>query len=297
MTADARDPGPAPGSTPPPPPAPAAAPAAPHWLAGLLKPAALAAASSIAGVVAYVSTPLNEWVNSMVWTESAELLLISQLPELPQGQVLHLDVFLRALSPAPVTEGVLTLRYPAALLRPGPEAAAQLTMKTPRTGGTERLTPKPLEFIADAAGEGELTATLQTKNALFTQNLKIRVLPPQQQRYPTRKDFSGRWNIDLGGIHGFMEIKDSARSLTGEYHLGDGTGGQIEGTRDGKTFRANFYRGAAPSRLSVDGTFDPAPGTDLEVRGKATVLVPTGQEATPWRSTRVMEFNAIASAR
>jgi hypothetical protein len=265
--------------------------------ANFLTPLIVALASSIAGVIAYISTPLNEFVNGLVWQESAELVLVSQAPEVPVGQVLRMDIFLRNKSPASISEGVLTLKYPVELLRPSPETAPLLTAKSPKTNGIERLTPTPLEFIVDSAGDGDIVAQLQTKSSVFTQTLRIKTLPSGSQQFPTRKSFSGRWNIDLGGIHGFMELKEVARTITGEYHLNDGNGGQIEGTRDGKTFRANFYRGSAPSRFSVDGTFDPNPASDLEIRGKAKILVPTGDKVSPWKEDKMFDFNAVANAR
>lgn len=262
-----------------------------------IKPIAVAVASSIAGIVAYVSTPLNELVNSMFWSESAELLLISQTPETRQGEVLYVDIFLQVRSPVPISEGILTVEYPQNLLRPSPETSRLLVQETPKISTAKRLTAKPLEFIADIAGAGEMRAELKTKFTKTPGSMQISVLPANKQVYPTRKNFTGTWNIDLGGIHGRMDIKEAARTITGQYRLNDGNGGQIEGTRDGITFRANLYRGAAPSRFAVDAIFDPNPSVDLEIQGKAKLLLPTGNTDNPWREDGVLDFNAVANVR
>jgi hypothetical protein len=156
---------------------------------------------------------------------------------------------------------------------------------------------RTLEFIADAPGRAEVAATLKTKSGQFTKVLSLDVSPSADQIYPTRRSFSGAWNIDLGGIHGQMNLRDVARTLTGSYTLSDGGRGQVEGTRDGKTFRVTFYRGSAPSRFFIDATFDPNPDVDLELGGKAKLLLPTGDENNPWAENRQSDFYAVAKAR
>jgi hypothetical protein len=51
-------------------------------LSTLFKPLAIAAAASLASIFAYVTTPLNEYVNTFFWDEKAEILLISQNPNI-----------------------------------------------------------------------------------------------------------------------------------------------------------------------------------------------------------------------
>ena len=267
-------------------------------LGALLKPAAVAVAASLTSIVAYVATPLNEYVNSFFWDEKAEILLISQNPNLKQGDVLNVDIIIQPQAPIAISEGTLEIKYTAATLRPGAESVALLATPTPRIAASKRVFDRTLEFIADAPGKAEVSATLTTKaGTVFSKILPVEILPSASQTYPTRRNFSGKWNIDLGSIHGHMEIKDVARTLSGEYKLSDGNYGQIEGSRDGKTFRVTFYRGAAPSRFFVEATFDPNPSEDFELKGNATLLIPSSDKNNPWKQIRKADFYGVAQAR
>jgi hypothetical protein len=270
------------------------------WFDGikaLLKPVLLAVATSCASVLAYVLTPLNELVNSTIWDEKAEIQVISQSQNPKQGDVITVDVFVQPKSPVPLSEGLLAITYTAATLRPGAETTALLTTTTKKISSSTRMFDRTLEFIADAPGKAEITARLKTKAGEFTKVLSLDVSASADQTYPTRRSFSGTWNIDLGGIHGQMDLKDIARTLTGSYTLSDSSRGQIEGTRDGKTFRVTLFRGSAPSRYFVDATFDPNPSVDLELRGKGKLLLPTGDKNNPWKEERQADFYAVAKAR
>lgn len=169
-------------------------------------------------------------------------------------------------------------------------------MTTKRIDASTKLTQRPLEFIADAAGRVDISATLTTRSGTpFVGSLVVNVAPSTGQEFPTRRSFTGPWNIDLGSIHGVMELKDLARTLTGSYSLSDGSRGLVEGMRDGKTFRVTFYRGgAAPSRYFIDAGFEPKEQPDLELRGNAKLLIATGDRNTPWREDRQLEFYAVA---
>lgn len=270
------------------------------WLEGmktLLKPVLLAFAASCASIFAYVLTPLNEIVNSAIWEEKAEIEVISQSLAPKEGDVITADVFVQPKSPVPLSEGILEIGYTAATLRPGAETTELLTTTTKKISSSTRMFERTLEFIAEAPGKAEIRAKLKTKSGEFTKVLFMDVSSAADQAYPTRRSFSGSWNIDLGAIHGKMELKDVARTLTGNYTLSDASRGQIEGTRDGKTFRVTFYRGSAPSRFFIDATFDPNQNIDLELRGKAKLLLPTGDKNNPWKEDRTADFYAVAKAR
>ncbi len=263
----------------------------------ILKPLLLALGASLASIFVYVATPLQEIVNSAIWDEKAAIELISQTHDPAQGDVITVDVFIQPTSPVQLSEGVLEIQYTRENLTPGSETAALLATTTPRLAGAKRLFERPLEFIADAPGRAQVSATLKTKGGVFSKALSIDVAPAKEQDFPTRRDFSGKWNIDLGSIHGQMELRDIARTLTGSYTLSDGSRGQIEGTRDGKTLRVTFYRGSAPSRFFIDAVFDPKPSADLELRGKAKLLLPTGDKNDPWKEDRQIDFYGVARAR
>ena len=265
----------------------------------MLTPLLVAVATSIGSVLAYVFTPLKEVVNALVWEEKGEVLLVSQTLNPKQGDVITVDLFVQPRSPVPLSEGVLTISYPAGVLRPGAESVPQLTVTTKKIDASTKLTQRPLEFIADAAGKAHIRATLTTRSRTpFVGSLVVEVAPSTGQEFPTRRSFSGAWNIDLGSIHGVMELKDVARTLTGSYNMSDGSRGLVEGTRDGKTFRVTFYRGgSAPSRYFVDAGFEPNEQPDLELRGKAKLLIATGDRNAPWREDRQLEFYAVARGR
>jgi hypothetical protein len=265
----------------------------------VLTPLLVIVATSIGSVLAYVFTPLKEVFNAIVWEEKGEVLLVSQTLNPKQGDVVTIDIFVQPRSPVPLSEGVLTISYPAGLLRPGSDTVQQLTATTKKIDASTKLTQRPLEFIADAAGRADVRATLTTRSRTpFVGSLKIDVAPSTGQESPTRRNFSGAWNIDLGGIHGSMELKDVARTLTGSYSMSDGSRGLVEGTRDGKTFRVTFYRGgSAPSRYFIDAGFEPNEQPDLELRGKAKLLIATGDHNAPWREDRQLEYYAVARGR
>lgn len=265
----------------------------------VLMPLLVAVATSIGSVLAYVFTPLKEVVNAFVWEEKGEVLLVSQTLHPKQGDVVTVDVFVQPRSPVPLSEGVLTISYPTGALRPGSETVQQLTSTTKKIDASTKLTQRPLEFIADAAGKADIRATLTTRSGTpFVGSLLVDVAPSTGQESPTRRSFSGVWNIDLGGIHGSMELKDVARTLTGSYSMSDGSRGLVEGTRDGKIFRVTFYRGgSAPSRYFIDASFEPNEQPDLELRGKAKLLIATGDRTAPWREDRQLEFYALARGR
>jgi hypothetical protein len=95
-----------------------------------------------------------------------------------------------------------------------------------------------------------------------------------------------------------MTIKDIERTITGEYNLSNGDRGQIEGTRDGKTFRTTFFRGQKPSRWWITGTFDPNPAIDLEIDGDARLQVAAPEEELGWKPLKEPEqFHAVARKR
>ena len=264
---------------------------------GIIRPVLVTIATSFASVLAYILTPLNELVNSTIWDEKAEIQVVSQSQSPKQGDVVTVDIFVQPKSPVPISEGLLEITYTRSTLRPGAETNAYLTTTTKKISSSTRIFEKTLEFIADAPGKAEITAKLKTKAGEFFKTLTLEVVSPTDQIYPTRRSFSGMWNIDLGGIHGQMELKDVARTLIGSYTLSDGGRGQVEGTRDGKTFRVTFYRGSAPSRFFIDATFDPNPHFDLELRGSAKLLLPTGDKNDPWKEDRKSDFYGVAKAR
>jgi hypothetical protein len=263
----------------------------------ILKPMLLALGASLASIFAYVATPLQEVVNSAIWEEKAAIELISQTYNPKQGDVVPVDVFIQPTSPVQLSEGMLEIQYTKENLAPGFETVAMLATTTPKLSAAKRIFERPLEFIAVAPGNAQVFATLRTKGGTFTKALMIEVAPAKEQDFPTRRDFSGKWNIDLGSIHGQMELKDIARSLSGSYTLSDGNRGQIEGTRDGTTLRVTFYRGSAPSRYFIDAVFDPRPNADLELRGKAKLMLPTGDGNNPWNEDRQYDFYGVAKAR
>lgn len=267
-------------------------------LGALLKPITAAVVASLTSIVAYVATPLNEYVNSLFWDEKAEILLISQNSNLKQGDVSNLNIIIQPQAPIAISEGTLEIKYTTANLRPGAESIEWLVTPTPRITASKQVFNRALDFIADAPGNAEISATLKTKaGATFSKILPVEILSSANQAFPTRRNFSGKWNIDLGGIHGQMEIKDVARTLSGEYKLSDGNYGQIEGSRDGKTFRVTFYRGMAPSRFFVEAAFDPNPKVDLELQGHAKLLIPTSDKNNPWKEERQVAFNGVALAQ
>jgi hypothetical protein len=255
--------------------------------------------ASIGSILVYLLTPFNELINTFIWKEKAEILLISQNSSLQQGEVLNLDVFIQQQSsPVATSEGTLIIDYSKDILRPGAESMSGLTFTTPKLSGSKKLTEKSLDFIADAVGKGEISAQLNTKNgSIFSAKIPVEVFPRNDQGFPTHRNFSGSWNIDLGRIHGTMVLKERARTLAGEYRLSDGRRGQVEGTRDGKTFRITFYMGTAPSRWFIEGTFDPNPQTDLEIQGKAWLMLPAPDQASQWKSVEDTGFHAVAAAR
>lgn len=270
------------------------------WLSTLMalfKPLVIVVVTSLASILAYVTTPLNEYVNSFFWEEKAEILLISQNSNIRQGDVLNVDIIVRPESPIAISEGTLEIKYTKATLRPGAESVALLVTPTPKITVSKKILDRTLEFIADAPGKAEVSAILTTKTGtVFSKVLSIDVLPSAIQNYPNRRNFSGKWNIDLGNIHGQMNLKDVVRTLSGEYKLSDGNYGQIEGARDGKTFRVTFYRGTSPSRFFIEATFDPNPSVDLELKGNATLLVPSADKNNPWKHERNLDFYGVAQA-
>ena len=264
-------------------------------LGTLFKPVAVGVAASLASIVAYVTTPLKEYVNDFFWDEKAELLLISQNSSIKQGDLLNIDIIVLPQAPIAISEGVLKIEYTQATLRPGAESEELLVTTTPKLTASKKVPGNTLEFIADAPGKAEVSAKLITKNgAVFKNSLSFEILPSSGQTYPTTRDFSGKWNIDLAGIHGQMELKDVSRTLNGEYKLSDGQRGQIEGARDGKTFRVTFYRGSSPSRYFIKASFEPNISADLELKGKAELLIPQSDNNDPWKITQEMEFYAVA---
>lgn len=264
----------------------------------LLAPVAVAVIASITSIVTYVTTPLNEYVNSFFWDEKAEIILISQNPNIRQGDVLNVDIIVQPQAPLAISEGTLEIKYTVATLRPGAESVALLTTPTPKITASKKVLDRTLEFIADAPGKAEVTATLRTKTGtVFFKALTIDVLPAEKQIYPTWRSFSGKWNIHLGSIHGHMELKDVARTLSGEYKLSDGNYGQIEGGRDGSTFFVTFYRGTAPSRYFINANFDKNSGADFELKGKATLLVPNQDKNNAWKEERVLDFYGAPQTR
>lgn len=263
----------------------------------MLKPILLAITASVASIFAYVVTPLNELVNSAIWDEKAEILVISQNQTPKQGDVVAVDIFVQPKSPVQISEGILEVKYSTATLRPGEETVGLLTSTTKKINSSTKIFDHTLEFIADAAGKAEVTAKLKTKGGEFVKVLELEVLPSSTQPYPTWRDFSGTWNIVLDSIHGQMELKDVARTLSGSYVLSDGSRGLVEGGRDGEDFFVTFYRGSAPSRFFIDAKFDSKQIGDHEIRGKAKLLIPTGDKDTPWKEGKQLDFYAVAKAR
>ncbi|VCC54075.1 Uncharacterised protein [Burkholderia pseudomallei] len=265
----------------------------------IAKPLIVTLATSIASVLAYVMTPAGDFVRSKIWSEKANILLIAQNSDnLHMGQVLSVDVIVQSMSPTPLSPGILEIKYSPGTLRPGAETTSIITTQTPKISGSEKVNHRTLEFIADNVGPAEVSAILHTGNGRqFSKKLSFDVHPADAQLFPTRLSFTGNWNIDLGGIPGNMQLRDVARSLNGDYKLSDGNYGQVEGTHDGKTFRVSFYRGSSPSRYFLEGTFDPDPTKDLEITGRAKLLVPTGDSNNPWKVIREVDFHAVAASR
>lgn len=264
----------------------------------LLKPLAVAIIAAIGSVSAYILTPLNETINSFIWKEKAELLLISQNSSPSQGEILNLDLFIQPTSPLPISDGTLVISYPKNLLRPAVDTRESLVISTPKLTSSTKINQKTLEFITESQGKGTISVSLKTKNGgIFSAELPIEVGASINQIFPSLRNFSGDWNIDLGNIHGSMKLRDVGRTISGEYHLSDGSHGQIEGLRDGKTFRVTFYRGTTPSRYFIEATFDPNPDANLEIKGKAILMLPAPLTPTQWKSEGDFEFYATGKVR
>lgn len=264
----------------------------------LLKPIGLVLFTAVSSLLAYILTPFNEVINSIIWEEKVEIISVSQNVNLEKSGLINLDIFIQPQSPAPISGGTIIVDYPKGLLRPNSQSKDRLVMVVPRLTSAYKITDESLVFVAEDIGVGEILVSFRTKlGGNFQSSLPFEITPAKDQRVPTVRDFSGTWNIDLGNIHGHMNIKDVGRTINGEYHLSDGNHGQIEGARDGKTFRVTFYRGSAPSRFFIEGLFDPERTSDLEIKGSAKLLVLDENEQTGWKESEAISFNAIARAR
>jgi len=243
------------------------------------KPILVAVIASLASLVTYVLTPFHEYVNSIVWKEKGELVVVSTHKEMHVGEVLGLNVYLISLSRSPVSEGSMKVSFDDAILRPAPETNEKLVMKSPRVVSVERLTPDDLEFIAQASGVAKFVVSVVTKNgdSPIEKAMLVKVLPKKKQIYPTAKSFTGDWNIVLNGTSGTMELEDIGRSLSGKYLLNDGYRGEIDGHHDGKTFYLTLYRHGLPTQYEVrKGVFDPANELGVELSGEAILRLPRG---------------------
>lgn len=260
-------------------------------------PVFIAIATTVGSILAYVLTPARDVINAVFWEERAELYIVSSNRTAREGDVVALELFVQPESPVPISAGLLEVTFSPGTLRPGTETTPRLTTVTSRIDASTKLFSQPLEFIAVSRGIGRITASLKTKTRTFDQSMEVEILPSSKQVYPTRRSFTGTWNIDLGGIHGQMTLEDIARTVTGSYSLSDGNNGLIEGSRDGETFRVTLYRGVAPSRFFVEAKFDSSPLVDLQIIGRATLKVPTGNPDVPWKDENNAVFHAVAMAR
>ena len=263
-------------------------------IVSIAKPVVVVLATSCASILAYVMTPLNEVVNAAIWKEKGEIKLISQTRNAKKGDVITVDVFIQPKSPVALSDGLLKIEYTNGMLRPGAETTPLMSSATPKITSTKKVFERTLEFIAEAPGKGEITAILVTKKITIRTTLPLQIAPASGSIYPTRLNFTGNWKVSIDGIHGQMQLKDVAATLNGEYRLSDGSGGQVEGTHDGKTFEVTLYRGLSPSRYMIEAEFDKNPMVDLEVHGSATLKIPTGDKDVPWRDDRKYAFYAIA---
>lgn len=234
-----------------------------------LKPAFAALVAGVLGGAAFWFVPLRDKIQHVLYTENAELRLIISPSSVRAGDEFEISVTGKPISDIPISPGTLEVKLPAGIhllsLRPGKDVA-QFGEPAFLTGN------EPFRVWAANDGTFKIEAILETRYGKYDTTTELHVEPISASGKPTKRNFSGRWNITLGTDIGYLDVVEppGSQNFTGRYQIGSG-GGTFYGQRDGKSFDAELQIGESITRWSVRTDRDKAASGDaLEFEGTAT---------------------------
>ncbi|TFW26536.1 hypothetical protein [Duganella callida] len=286
---------------------------------------------SAAGLWAYFSPftdPLKQSLAHKLYKESPSIQISCSPCAISPGESTRINVEISPNSVADIDKGVVKIRYDKNIFI--------LSSDTPPSFETEAINSRRrldkyfalyLSKNATNVSSSEIRASLATKYGEYDSDaLSISLAPPQSTAELPYIDpngrreviLSGEWRIEIGGSLGGMKItQDQHNDITGTYWLNSPTGrieSQIEGYKDGTSFKVFFLRPKSQSRWRIDANFalNVSDKSFIEMTGCAFSLKPDktvqSDSSTPikgcavrnypgWRGDGSTTFTASAQLR
>jgi hypothetical protein len=254
-----------------------------------------------AGVLAFftpILEPAREWLLRKLWVEQAVITASCDPCTLSAGQSTSISIDVQPNGMSGVSKGIIKLEFDEQALVLASESSRALALEATRS-------PINLEkaFVLygmqslPTATKTRIRATLQTQYIhQKSEWIEVSISPKTTHGArpfidPNGKrgvNLSGDWKIEMGGTLGGMKIsQDEHSDVIGSYWLEHPKGkisGQIEGYKDGTSFKVFFIRNNSASRWRVDANFAinqadkgflEMHGCAFSIRPDATVLTDT----------------------
>ena len=252
--------------------------------------------SVVLGIIAFVGTPLKDWVFHRFWGERVTMNIRSETGSSARvNGIVEVRVDLFSNSIASLPNATVEIKDLNRLLEP-----TSRKVEVPGLSSVAIVPPSkdpPLLFHADKAGEAKIVAIYRThRGEQVSSPLTIPVRPRDMLGPPTSRDYSGRWSLTLGPYSGRMELQQDGIDLHGTFRLDDGgPSGRVFGNRDQSvalnflwdTPEAKKWVVIVPREKVTDGD------STLGMTGRARLYFGKGD----WKSLGEQDFSAHANMR
>jgi hypothetical protein len=234
-------------------------------------------------------TPLRSIVTELLWSEDVSIQLVAPSGMIYDGDEFDLTVLAYPKTPAEVAPGILHVSATPDIVTFATDATIQVpALEIPKVITEEA----PIRVIAHAEGTTSLTAVLTTKRGKYNATIPLEIVRRPPSGHPSRRNFTGTWNLSLDGAFGAMELTESGRTFGGRYYLNNGLRGAIDGWRDGEIFNASMFRDNSTRKWIVTGKYSDK-GGEIEISGDAVEYVAQGER---WvRQAERLSFSAGGS--
>lgn len=249
-----------------------------------------------AGVAAYFSPfvdPVKQKMLHSVWKENPTIQLTCNPCEIAMGRSTEIAIDVSPNSMADVADGVVKVTFDPKQLTLSPETP--ISFETTPISSPQRLKRTFVFYPSpelSGPGASDVKITLETKFGRYdSKPVHIAVSSTQAAMStpyidPNGKhgiNLSGEWRIELGGWLGGMSIKQNEHNdISGTYWLNDSKGriqSDVDGYKDGTSFKVFFVRPKSASRWRVDANFrvNSSDRGFLEMNGCAFSIHPDGK--------------------
>ena len=236
-----------------------------------LVPAALAVGTLVGGAFKPL---IEQTLPRLVFHEQARLSVETDKPIARVGEEIAVRVLVIPEGRIPLSTGSLRFQFDRQALGTRDSTVFAYAGSDKASAFPESA---PLKLIPHSPGTFQITAALQTSRGNFSTAKQIIVSPASAPGAVSDQNFSGQWQIHLGGMAGVMSLVQDGTTVAGSFRLDNNIQGSFRGLRDGFTFRVDFLRIAPTNKWVIDATWQTR-GDFIEITGKARPMHLSGSD-------------------